>query len=83
MAFARIRSYFRNLFAISSLSFSILLRKNTRRQNSSALHEGLVRSGQEIGRRIGYRQATEFDASALSGGRPEIIWLTKQNKTLW
>jgi hypothetical protein len=62
--FARIRSCLRNLFVISSLSFSFPLRKSTPRQNSPAFHEGIVRSGQEIWRRIGYRQATEFDASA-------------------
>jgi len=42
--------FLRNLFVLSSLSFSFPLRKNTSAQNSPAFHEEIVRSGQEIGR---------------------------------
>ena len=64
-AFSRIRSSFRNP-VISSLSTAFPYAKGPRAKNSPALHEGIVRSGQEIGRRIGYHQVTEFNASAPS-----------------
>jgi hypothetical protein len=67
-AFSRIRSRFRNP-VISSLSTAFPYAKGPRAKNSPALHEGIVRSGQEIGRRIGYHQVTEFDASAPSRRR--------------
>jgi hypothetical protein len=66
--FSRIRSSFRNP-VISSLSTAFPYAKGPRAKNSPALHEGIVRSGQEIGRRIGYHQVTEFDASAPSRRR--------------
>jgi hypothetical protein len=57
------------IFMIASLSFSIPLRKNAWRQKSAALDACIAHSGQEIGLRIGYHQAAEFDASAPSRWR--------------
>src|ERR1700724_1064796 len=65
-AFTR-RSCFRNLFAISSLSFRFPLGKNPEKFNGPS--GGGSPFGSRKRRRIAYHQATEFDASAPSRWR--------------